>query len=268
MSGTFIQAAAILLREGLEAMLVIAALAAYLKKAGGEHRLAALYAGAGAAILASLVAAWLFQTLNQGQHNDLIEAFVILAAAGLMLYVSGWLLVRQDPRAWQAYLKERAEGAMAQGTAWAIALLAFLAVFREGAETVLFVYALASSSGGWSMDLFAGLAAAAVGLVLLFFVINYVASRLPLRAVFIATSALLFVMAIKMIGDAILEFQEQLIVPSNPVASMVWVLEYGFNPTREALIAQGAVILLAVVTFLVWRRRSTAGGTPEVAKAR
>ena len=60
-----------------------------------------------------------------------------------MLYVSGWLLVRQDPRAWQAYLKERAEGALAKGTGLAIAVLAFLAVFREGAETVLFVYALA-----------------------------------------------------------------------------------------------------------------------------
>ena len=220
MSGVFVQAAVILLREGLEAMLVIAALAAYLKKAGAAERLVALYTGAAIAIVASLVAAYLFQTLNDGQHNDLIEAFVILAAAALMLYVSGWLLVRQDPRAWQAYLKERAEGALAQGTAWAIALLAFLAVFREGAETVLFVYALASSSGGWSPALFAGLAAAAVGLVILFFVINAVASRLPLRAVFLVTSAMLFVMAIKMIGDAILEFQEQLIVPSNPVAAL------------------------------------------------
>jgi high-affinity iron transporter len=268
MSGAFVQAAVILLREGLEAMLVIAALAAYLKKAGGEQRLTALYAGAGAAILASLIAAWLFQTLNDGQHDDIVEAVVILAAAGLMLYVSGWLLVRQDPRAWQAYLQQRADSALARGTGLAIALLAFLAVFREGAETVLFVHALASSSGGWSAELFAGLAAAAAGLVILFFVINYVAARLPLRAVFIATSALLFVMAIKMIGDAVLEFQEQLIVPANPVASMAWLLEYGFNPTREALIAQGAVILLALVTFLIWRRRSTAAGTPEVAKAR
>jgi high-affinity iron transporter len=185
-----------------------------------------------------------------------------------MLYVSGWLLVRQDPRAWQAYLKQRADHALAQGTAWAIAILAFLAVFREGAETVLFNHALASSSGGWSAGLFGGLAAAAVALVILFFVINYIAMRLPLRAVFLVTSAFLFVMAIKMIGDAILEFQEQLIVPSNPVASMIWLLEYGFNPTREALMAQGAVIVLAILTFLVWRRRSTADGTPEVAKAR
>ena len=238
MSGVFVQAAVILLREGLEAMLVIAALAAYLKKAGASERLTALYTGAGVAILASLVAAYLFQTLNDGQHNDLIEAFVILAAAALMLYVSGWLLVRQDPRAWQAYLKERAEGALAQGTAWAIALLAFLAVFREGAETVLFVYALASSSGGWSAALFGGLAAGAVGLVILFFVINAVATRLPLRAVFIVTSALLFLMAIKMIGDAILEFQEQLIVPSNPIASLGWMLE--IRPQSDPGSAAGA----------------------------
>ena len=122
-----------------------------------------------------------------------------------------------------------------------------------------------SSSGGWSAGLFAGLAAGAVGLVILFFVINAVATRLPLRAVFIVTSALLFVMAIKMIGDAILEFQEQLIVPSNPVASLGWMLEYGLNPTREALLAQGAVIVLAIVTFLLWRRN--ASGTPEAAKA-
>jgi high-affinity iron transporter len=257
MSGVFVQAAVILLREGLEAMLVIAALAAYLKKAGATDRLTALYAGAAAAIIASLIAAWAFQTLNEGQHNDLLEAFVILAAAALMLYVSGWLLVRQDPRAWQAYLKEQAEGALAKGTGLAVALLAFLAVFREGAETVLFIYALATSSGGWTAALFAGLAAAAAGLVVLFFIINAVATRLPLRAVFLITSALLFLMAIKMIGDAILEFQEQLIVPSNPVASLGWMLEYGLNPTREALLAQGAVIVLAIVTFLVWRRNAS-----------
>lgn len=258
----------ILLREGLEALLVLAALAAYLTKAGASDRLGALYSGAGVAVLASLVAAWLFQTLNNGAHNDILEGFVILAAAALMLYVSGWLLVRQDPRAWQAYLKERAEGALAKGTGLAIAALAFLAVFREGAETALFVYALANTSGGWTAGLFAGLAAGAVGLVVLFFVINIVAARLPLRPLFIVTSAFLFVMAIKFIGDAIMEFQEQLLVPSNPVGAMAWLLEIGFNPTREALMAQGAVLVLAIVTFLLWHRsrsRSTSN-TQEAAK--
>ncbi|MGH6770791.1 MAG: FTR1 family iron permease [Xanthobacteraceae bacterium] len=256
-SSVFVQAAMILLREGLEALLVLAALAAYLKKAGAEQRLTALYAGAGVAVLASLVAAFLFQTLNDGAHNDILEGVVILVAAALMLYVSGWLLVRQDPRAWQSYLKERADQALARRTGLAVATLAFLAVFREGAETVLFVYALAKTSGGWSWALLAGLGAAAIGLVFLFYFINFVAQRLPLRPLFLLTSAFLFVMAVKFIGEAILEFQEQLIVPMNPVASMVWLLDIGFNPTREALIAQGAVIAAAIITFLIWHRSAS-----------
>ena len=104
MVSAFIQSAMILLREGLEAMLVIAALAAYLDKAGAG-RLPALYAGAALAIVASIVVAWLFEVFNSGTHNDVLEAAIMLLAAALMLYVSGWLFVRQDPQAWQQMLK-------------------------------------------------------------------------------------------------------------------------------------------------------------------
>jgi high-affinity iron transporter len=146
MGSVFVQSAVIMLREGLEALLVLAALAAYLIKADARDRLSALYTGAVLAIVASLIAAWVFQAFNNGAHSDLFEAFVILAAAALMLYVSGWLLLRQDPKAWQQYLKVKADTALAQRTGLAVGLLAFLAVFREGAETVLFVYALAKTS--------------------------------------------------------------------------------------------------------------------------
>src|ERR1700704_1755101 len=98
MSSAFIQAAIILLREGLEAMLVIAALAAYLTKAGAAHRIAALYGGALAAVGASIITAWLFAMLNSGEQSDILEGIIILVAAALMLYVSGWLMVKQDPR--------------------------------------------------------------------------------------------------------------------------------------------------------------------------
>ncbi len=91
-----------------------------------------LYAGAGAAILASIAAAFLLEQFNNGAHNDMVEAVVILFAAALMLYVSGWLMLRQDPRAWQGFLKDKADAALAKQTHWAVASLAFLAVFREG----------------------------------------------------------------------------------------------------------------------------------------
>src|SRR5258706_10010769 len=98
MSTVFIQAAVILLREGLEAMLVIAALASYLTKADAGHRIQALYGGSLAAVGASIIAAWLFAVLNLRQHSDVLEGIIILVVASLMLYVSGWVMVKQDPR--------------------------------------------------------------------------------------------------------------------------------------------------------------------------
>jgi high-affinity iron transporter len=256
MTSTFVQALVILLREGLEALLVIAALAAYLNKVGAQQRLSALYAGAGLAIVASLVMAWVFERFNAGMHNDLLEGAVILLAAALMLYVSGWLFIRQDPRAWQSYLKDKADAALSQQTALAVAALAFLAVFREGAETVLFLYALAKTAGGWGVDLILGLLVAAAVLVALFFSINVIARRLPLRPVFLVTSAFLFIMAIKFIGEALQEFQEQQFVSYTEIKGGGWLEAIGFNPTWEAVAAQLAVVVLAVITVLVLDRRS------------
>jgi high-affinity iron transporter len=256
MSNAFIQAAVILLREGLEAMLVIAALAAYLRKVDGRHRVGALYTGALAAIGASLIAAWLFAVLNSGEHSDLMEGIVILVAAALMLYVSGWLLNKQDPKGWKDYLAEKADHALARDTGWAVGLLAFLAVFREGAETVLFITALAATEGGWSAGLFGGLAAAALALVVLFYFINLVAQRIPLRPLFIVTSAFLFLMGIKFIGEAMQEFQEQAIVSFTPLKGFGWMETIGLNPTLEAVSAQLLVILFAVATFSVVQRNN------------
>jgi high-affinity iron transporter len=130
-------------------------------------------------------------------------------------------------------------------------------VFREGAETVLFIHALAQMAGGWSTALFSGLVLGAAVLVILFLAMNVIARRLPLRPVFIATSAFLFIMTIKFIGDVIQEFQEHLLVsytqaPEAPLLSAV-----GLNATLEALSAQVLVIMFAVATFAVlqWRAR-------------
>lgn len=256
MSNAFVQAAVILLREGLEAMLVIAALAGYLRKVGGAHRVRALYSGAVAAIGASLVAAYLFAVLNSGDHSDVLEGCIILVAAALMLYVSGWLMTKQDPRGWQDYLAAKADSALEEDTAWAVGLLAFLAVFREGAETVLFINALAVTEGGWSAGLFGGLLAATLGLVVLFYFINIIAQRIPLRPLFIVTSAFLFAMGIKFIGEAIQEFQEQSIVSVTDLRGFGWLNAIGLNPTVEAVSAQLLVILAALATFSIVQRNN------------
>ncbi|MBR1246866.1 FTR1 family protein [Bradyrhizobium sp. AUGA SZCCT0169] len=256
MSSAFIQAAIILLREGLEAMLVIAALAGYLRKVGSAHRVGALYGGALVAVGASFIAAWVFAVFNSGDHSDVLEGVIILFAAALMLYVSGWLMVKQDPRGWQDYLAHKADSALAQDTVWAVGALAFLAVFREGAETVLFINALAKTEGGWSAGLFGGLAAAAVGLAVLFYFINMIAQKLPLRPLFVITSAFLFAMAIKFIGEAVQEFQEQTIITVTEVKGSAFFTAIGLNPSMEALSIQLLVILFALATYSVFQRNS------------
>ncbi len=140
-------------------------------------------------------------------------------------------------------------------TGIAVALLAFLAVFRDGAESVLFVHTLAATSGGWSPELLAGLLAGSAGLVVLFGIINYIAAKLPLRPLFVATSAFLFFMAVKFIGQAIRELQEQQILPYSELRRADWLASIGFNPTLEAVSTQIVVIALAVLTFLIFDRR-------------
>ncbi len=256
MSSSFIQAAVILLREGLEALLVLAALAGYLVRAGGEHRVRTLYIGALAAVGCSIVLAWIFAVFNSGGHNDLFEAVVILAAAVLMLYVSGWLMAKQDPKGWQDYLSSKASQALEKDTAWAVGALAFFAVFREGAETVLFIQAIASTEGGWSAGLIGGLIAGALALAVLFYFINMIARRIPLRPLFILTSAFLFLMAIKFIGEAIQEFQEQNLVSFTEVDGASWLAALGLNPSVEALSIQFLVILAALASYSIYHRSS------------
>lgn len=256
-NSVLIESATILLREGLEAMLVIAALAAFLRRAGAADRLPAIYGGAAAAILASIAAAWVFATFFGGVHDDLIEAAVMLMAAALLLYMSGWLFLRQDPKAWQAELNALAGRALGTGTAWSLAGIAFLAVFREGAETILFLAALATSSGGMNASMAAGLILAAVALAAIYGAMQWLAFRLPLRPIFLATSALLFVIGLKMIGEAIQELQEQAILPvdTDGVPDVFYAL--GLNGTWEAIGAQAAVIALAVLAaILAANRRS------------
>lgn len=254
---TAIQSGGILLREGLEALLIIAALAAILNRAGAKHAIPVLYTGAAMGVLASLAAAVAFELFLNGAHDDRLEAAVMVVAAALMLYMSGWLFLRQDPRAWTAELKSRADQALSDGTRWSLGLIAFLAVFREGGETVLFVHALAAQSGGWTSGLVLGLCAAAAVLAGLFVAMQWLAVRLPLRPVFIATSALLFCMGLRFIGGAVQELQEQAILPVHDLDAFAdAAAALGLGGSWEALGSQALVAAVAVAGVVLAGRFS------------
>jgi high-affinity iron transporter len=255
-NATFVEALSIVLREGLEALLVLAALAAYLARAEASNRLTALWSGAALALLASILAAWVFERYYNGAHSDAFEGVVILVAAALMLYVSGWLFLKQDPRAWQAYLRRQADKALSARSAYLVGLLAFLAVVREGAETVLFLHVLAKTGGGWAAPLISGVVAAFLALAALFWVIVKTTRRLPLRAVFLATSSFLFLMGLKFVGEGLQELQEQALIPYDTAPGADVLAAIGLNPTWEALGAQAVIAIIASLGLAIAARES------------
>jgi high-affinity iron transporter len=256
MNAVFLEALTIVVREGLEAILVLAALAAYLARADAKDRLNALWCGAVTALLASIAAAWVFEQFYNGVHNDVFEGIVILLTAALMFYVSGWLLLRQDPRSWQNYMRRQADQALSAQSPYLVAALAFFAVVREGGETVLFLHVLAKTSGGWTATLISGIVTAFVILAVLFLIIVNSSRRLPLRAVFLVTSVFLFVMGLKFVGEGLQEFQEQALIPYDEAPGATWLSTIGLNPTWQAIGAQLAIILIASLSLTVASRTS------------
>ncbi len=251
-----LQSGSILLREGLEALLVIAALAAFLNRAGVPERVRSLYVGAGVAIIASIGAAVVFEMFFEGNHNDYMEAVVLVIAAILMLYMSGWMYLRQDPRTWLQELRGHAEHALNSGAVISLGAIAFLAVFREGGETVLFLHALAASSGGWGTGVIGGLLGAALGLLIVYYAMQRLAVMLPLRPVFLVTSAFLFIMGVRFAGAALQELQERTIVSYTPATLPDWLVSLGFNPSWEAIAVQLVIAAIAVGSiFAIQLRR-------------
>jgi high-affinity iron transporter len=256
-----VQSALILLREGLEAILVLAALAALLRRMAPD-RMAALWFGAGLGVVASLLAAGAYLAWRGGVHDDMVEGITCLLAAGLMLWTGGWLWRSADPRAWTEALRRQTETALAaERVSLALGTIGFLAVFREGAETALFLTALAED--GSFTGMLAGLAVASLGLAVLWWLLIRAAVRLPLRPLFLATSVFLLLMAARLVGAGLQEFQEQALISFNPAELPEWAETLGFAPSWEGLAAQAAVLVVAALV-VAWPGRAT--GRPAAAE--
>lgn len=250
-----LQSALILLREGLEVILVLAALGAFLRRMAPD-RLGALRWGAAGGLAASLLAAAAYAAWRGGEHDDFVEGVTCLAAAALMLWTGGWMWLRSDPKAWSASLARQTEQALRSGRVGAaVAGIGFLAVFREGAETVLFLSAIATEAGAM-LPMLGGLAVASLGLFALWWAVTRAARRIPLRPLFIGTSLFLLFMAARFVGAAVQEFQEQALIGFTPDNLPDWAEEIGLSPSWEALALQGAVVALVLLFVMVPRRKA------------
>ena len=258
-AGLFAESFLLMLREGFEAILILGALLAFLTKAGVPERRRDVIRGALAAVAASL-ASWgavemLFEITPA--QREALEGFTMILATLVLFWVSYWLLTKIEVPRWNAYVKDRMKAAIATGSGLALASVAFLAVYREGLETILFYKALfLSAQTGGAPALLGGMAVGAVGLVIVYIAINAFGMRLPTRPFFALTSAMLYYMAFVFAGKGIAELQAAGIVGITPLAWAPRVPQLGVYPTFQTLLVQGLLLLLAAAALIVTRRRA------------
>ncbi len=251
----FAQSALILLREGLEAILVVGALITFLVKLGAGHRRREIHAGVAAAIGLSLLTAVLIETVFRlsPAHQETLEGATMVVAAIMLFWVSYWLVSKMEIAKWNQFVRTRLSDALSRRSMFALASVAFLAVYREGFETVLFYKALALSGGGSGVagPIAAGIGVAALALAALYLAINRFGVKLPLRPFFAVTSGLLYLMAFIFAGKAIAELQEGGVMTSTAVEWIGRAPSLGIYPTVESTAVQGALVVLAAAS-LFW----------------
>lgn len=262
-SAVFIKALLILLREGAEAMLVVGALAAYLRKAGAADRVWVIHAGVVTAIPLSLLTGWVLLTslAASGASRGQIEGFTMLTAAAVLIYVSFWMFSKREAQRWQSWIAGQVEGAISRNSLYWLAGAACLAVYREGAETVLFMQALHVASPEQSDALAFGAFSACAALILLYLLMRQASLRLPYSLFFGATAVVLYGMAVVFVGQAILELQAVGLFSSHLLAGFPTVSWLGLAPTAEGVASQLLLMLIPIV-LLPFRRKPGSTAQP------
>jgi len=278
----FVASIVTILREGLEVILIVTMLLALVAKATGAagsgeppiRSLAkargsrAIWWGVGLAALASLATALVLNFLvvtAQGAAREILEGVVMLAAAGVLFYVSYWLISHLEAKRWMDFLKRQARYGLEPGGQGTLALTAFLAVYREGAETSLMYQALLGSEGRTQagfLGLGAGLAVGIVLLALIAVLIRATSVRLPMNVFFKFSGIFLFALAIVFAGNGVFELQNAGVLLTTNLAWMGRGLPWaGLYPNLQVVSVQGLLLAGAILASVVLRASLGTGST-------
>ena len=270
------QAFLILIREGLEALLVVAAVIAYLVKSGNKRFAKWIYLGMVAGLAGSGLVAVLFTFLfgGSGPIQEISEGVCALIATLMLLWTSNWMLNKSSVEAWNNYIRNKTEAAVAGaqskvesgqglglGMIASLAMLSFLAVFREGAETVIFyesIYSMSQDAHGMWVG---GLAAAAV-LIVIFLILRFTSVKIPIGPFFLVTSIVMAALVVIFAGGGIHALIEGDLIEGTYLSSVPtndWIGLYPYVETITAqVIAAIAVVVLFVVGFIKKHRMKLA----------
>jgi high-affinity iron transporter len=259
----FLNSALIIVREGLEAALILAAILAMLRVMGATNAERYIHLGWMLAVAAGLLTWIVAQTVLtlSGQHRESMEGFISIFAAVALFYVGYWLHTRSETKRWQAFIQSKVENVLSAKSIFGLVGISFFAVYREAFEVVLFYQALWLQNENSHHAILTGFAAGVVVLVAATIAILKLGLRIPLKYFFGITGTLLYIMAFIFAGTGINQLQAAGWVPATPVDFPPAVPVLGIYPTVETLAAQGLLLCLFIATSL-WmaqeRRKATA----------
>ena len=244
----------ILFREGLEVILVLAVLFGYVRTRDPRLR-RPIALGALLAIPASIVTwALLSFVLNVAPvGRELLEAVVSLVAVAFLFYVSFWLLQRTEVRHWMEFLRSHVWEAVAAGNASALAVLGFVSVYREGAETALFYQALLWMAENMEAWILLGILLATAVLAVIGYAILWAGARLPVRVFLTTAMVMVMLLSVAMLGNAVRELQDADVISITSLFDTFprinpFVAQFlGIYPTVETVAAQVALLLVYVI---------------------
>lgn len=262
---TFLGAFTILLREGLEALLVVIAMIAFLRKAERPEVLPYVHGGWIAALVAG-GATWVVATYMigiSGASRELTEGFGALLAAVVLVSVGIWMHGKSQAEEWRRYIQEKMGRALSRGSAWFLFGLAFVVVYREVFETILFYAALWTPDNGGTI-LGGALSAVALLTIIAWLMLRY-SRRLPITQFFAWSSILIAILAVVLAGKGVGALQEAGMVPLTLLPGVPRISWLGIFPTAEALGAQLLTLLVLVYGFRANRRGGRAAASVPAA---
>ena len=262
----FLYALMIILREGFEAILIVTAILAYLAKTDNRDKFRVIYNSVGVALVASIATAilvkWVFDISAASQ--EVLEGATMLVAAVVLFWMSYWLVSKAESQKWMRYIKDRLGSSLTSGSVAALWFTSFLAVYREGAETVLFYQAL--TVGGNMASNTVVLAGFLIGCLLLgvlYAVMRLGAMKLPIRPFFMVTGLLLYYMAFVFAGKGVMELVEGKILEPTMVAWVPEIPFLGVFPYWQTLAPQLALVLAAILAAVILLRQRPPASVPS-----
>ena len=257
-SSAFFGAFIILLREGVEAILVLAAMMAALIKTGRKEAIKFIHAGWISAVVLGILTWWVAENLIavSGASREITEGIAALLAAAILIYVGYWLQNASHSQRWQKFIQHKVSNAMENRTLWILASVSFIAVYREMFETVLFYQAMWVQVDGSSKHSFLFGILAAIGLlVIIAFLIFRLGVRLPIKQFFQINAVLIFALAVIFTGQGIAALQEAGFIPAS-LLKLPTIEMLGIYPTLQGIGLQLTVLLLGIA-LLIYQKKKT-----------